>query len=300
MSFFRFPTAAVLALTIFFWGMAPTAHGHGGGHGGGGHGGGGFGGHAGFGFGGHPGFGFGGRGFGFGGFGFPGFGGFGFSGFGFGGLGFSGLGYGGFGFSGLGYGGLGFGGLGYGGLGYGGLGVGGYGFGGYGGFGNCGCMSGYPLYGGVAPVYGGGVAPANGGGTNLPMPNSVRSPSRYVDYYARNANPASPSVIASSASPTRYVDYYARTADSAADNKARLRVSLPADAVLWLNDQRMDRTGSERDFITPHLQKGETYAYQVKARWTQDGKSQEETIEVKVRANKTTAVSLGTSSLAKR
>jgi uncharacterized protein (TIGR03000 family) len=77
-------------------------------------------------------------------------------------------------------------------------------------------------------------------------------------------------------------------------------VALPADAELWLNGQRTQRNGAERDFITPPLQTGQTCAYQVKARWTQDGQPVEETIEVKVRANKTTTVQLGTASLAKR
>jgi uncharacterized protein (TIGR03000 family) len=111
---------------------------------------------------------------------------------------------------------------------------------------------------------------------------------------------APPSAIASGTTPTRYVDYYARKAAPAADNKARLRLTVPADAVVWLNGKRMTRTGAEREFITPQLQKGHTYAYEIKARWTQDGRPQEETIEVKVRANKTTSISLGTSSLAKR
>jgi uncharacterized protein (TIGR03000 family) len=107
---------------------------------------------------------------------------------------------------------------------------------------------------------------------------------------------AAPPTVASGIAQTRYVDYYARNAD----NKARLHLSLPANAELWLNGQRMKGTGPERDFITPPLKEGTTYAYQVKARWTQDGQPLEETIEVKVRANKAATVRLGTSTLATR
>jgi uncharacterized protein (TIGR03000 family) len=203
------------------------------------------------------------------------------------------------GLGGLGYGGLGYGGLGFGGLGYGGMGYGGMGYGG------CGCASAYPIYIGV-PVNGGGNTPANGvntpannGDTQLPVPTKVSSTSRYVDYYARNTKPAAPSATAS-ASGSRYRDYYARNAPSPADNKARLHVQLPADAMLWLNDRQMHRLGAERDFISPELTAGETYVYQVKARWVQDGRSKEETIEVKVRANKTTTVRFDTSALALR
>jgi len=331
MSHYRFLTSIALALMITLSMTALPAHGHGGGHGGGGHGGfghGGFGyggfGHGGFGYGGFHGFGYGGfhgfgygfRGFGFGGFGYPFFGGFGYPGFGFGGLGFGLYGLGGLGFSGWGYGGWGFGGRGLGGWGYGGFGFSGFGFGGYGGFGgfsgacNCCYLNAYPFYGGgIYSLYGGGSVPipvygssmpAIGGGDLLSMPRGVSVRPRYVDYYARNANSTTPSATAGAVSPTRYVDYYARNAGPAGKNKALLRVSLPADAELWLNGKRMTRTGTEREFITPQLQDGETYAYQIKARWTQDGRPQEETIEVKVRANKTTNVRLGESSLAKR
>jgi uncharacterized protein (TIGR03000 family) len=120
-----------------------------------------------------------------------------------------------------------------------------------------------------------------------------------MDYYSRNSTPTAPA-IASGISQTRYVDYYARNADPSADNKARLHVTLPANAELWFNGQRMKCTGPERDFISPQLKEGETYAYQVKARWRQDGQSIQETIEVKVRANKATTVRLGTSTLANR
>jgi uncharacterized protein (TIGR03000 family) len=294
----RFLTSAVLVSMVFFATLVPSAYGHGGhgGHGGFGHGGFGHAGYHGFGYGGYHGFhgfgyGYGYRGFGFGGFGYPFFGGFGYPFFG-------GFGYpffGGFGYPGFGLGGLGYGLYGLGGLGFRGFGYGGYGYGGYGGFSgacNCCCLSIYPAYGsGIYSPY---------GGDPLPMPRTVSSLSRYRDYYARNAHPAAPSTIVSNPSATRYVDYYARNAGRTAENKALLHVSLPADAELWLNGKRMSRTGPERDFITPQLQEGETYAYQVKARWTQDGRSQEETIEVKVRANKTTNVRLGEASLAKR
>jgi uncharacterized protein (TIGR03000 family) len=331
MSRFRFLIMVPFALTITVWAIALPAYGHGGGHGGGGHGG--FG-HGGFGYGGHHGFGYGGfhgfgyHGFGYGGFGYPGFGGLGYGLYGMGGFGLYGMGgfglygMGGFGYGGLGYGGLGYGGLGLGGLMYGGLGYGGlgfrrgFGYGGYGGYGgfsgacNC-CLSAYPVYGGgvyspyggsiAAPAYNGGSVPANGGvDPSLPMPRGVSTSSRYVDYYARHAGPAMPSATTSATSQTRYVDYYARNAPPVSENKALLHVSLPADAELWLNGKRMSRTGAERDFVTPKLQEGETYAYEIKAHWTKDGRPQEETIEVKVHANKTTNVRVGESSLAKR
>lgn len=305
MSRFRFVIAATVSMTIYLGATVPTAYGHGGGggHGGYGHGGYGYGGHHGYGYGGYHGYGYGYHGFGYGYYGYPGFGfgGFGLYGLGgFGLYGFGGPGYGLYGYGGLGYGGFGYGGIGYGGLGIRGIGYGGYGYGGGYGGSSCGCccLNTYPGSGYLAPVPAYGGVPANGG-TTLPFPNKVSSRSSYVDYYARSSTPAAPAALASK-TPTRYVDYYAHNGGAADDNKARLHVTVPADAELWLNGQRMHLTGAERDFLTPPLHKGETYGYQVKARWTQDGQPREETLDVKVRANKTTAVQLGASALAKR
>jgi uncharacterized protein (TIGR03000 family) len=297
MSRYRFSISTALFLSIILWALAPSAHAHGGGHGGGGHGGGGhgfgYGGGHGFGYGGIHGFGYGYgfRGFGFGGFGYPGFGFGGFSGFGLGG-------FSGFGFGGLGYGGFGYGGLGFGGLGFSGFGAGGYGYGGF--YPSCNCcyMSAYSQYGGGILPSSGGFAPANGESTSLPMPNSVNSRTRYVDYYARNARSAPTVVVSTTAA--RYMDYYTRDRGPAAENKARLHVTLPADAELWLNGKQMQRKGADRDFITPQLKPGQTYSYQVKAQWMQEGRTREEAVDVKVRANETTNVQIAASSLAQR
>jgi uncharacterized protein (TIGR03000 family) len=292
----RFHLALSVGLSLA---MTVPALAHGGGHGGhGGYGGFGHGGYGGFGYGGFHGFGFGGyRGFGYGGFGY---GGFGLGGFGLGGLGLGGFGYGGLGYGGFGYGGLGFGGLGYGGFGYGGLGYGGFGYGGYGGYGYGGCECGnlYPIgYNGI----GGSFPAANGS----PLPGYVGNGPRYVDYYTRRAEltPGPALTANSSGRRGRYVDYYARTAEPGAttpnryrtlaqiaDNKALLRVHLPTDAILWLNGQRMTQTGAEREFLSPELEEGATYRYQVKARWQKDGHTVEQTIPVEVHANKTATV----------
>jgi uncharacterized protein (TIGR03000 family) len=252
-----------------------------GGHGGGGHGGG----HGGFG---HGGFGFGGyRGFGYGGFGL--------GGFGYGGFGLGGFGYGGFGYAGLGYGGFGYG---YPGFGYGGYGYGGYPGFGYGGYGYNGCSC---LY---SPGYG-GIGGSFSAGNVSPSPDYVGNGPRYVDYYTRRTEPAPQSALASNDSGRRalYVDYYTRNAEPTettpnryrtvariTDNKARLRIRLPAEAILWLDGQRMTQTGAEREFLSPELEGGVTYRYEVKARWQKEGRAVEQTIPVEVRANQTSTV----------
>jgi len=59
--------------------------------------------------------------------------------------------------------------------------------------------------------------------------------------------------------------YYA----PASDNRARLRVRVPADATVWIDGDPTQQTGPERDFLTPPLEPG-TYTYTLKGRWMQD------------------------------
>ena len=83
-------------------------------------------------------------------------------------------------------------------------------------------------------------------------------------------------------------------------NKARLLLHVPADAVVRLNGQRMRTTGEEREYISPELEEGETYVYDIQVAWTQDGQQREESREVKVRGNNSTTVRFGAASLVKR
>ena len=79
----------------------------------------------------------------------------------------------------------------------------------------------------------------------------------------------------------------------AADSRGHLRVSLPADAVLWFDGEATDQTGAEREFTTPELDPGKTYTYELKARWTLSGRPVEQCLQVEVRPDKTTTVSFG-------
>jgi uncharacterized protein (TIGR03000 family) len=63
--------------------------------------------------------------------------------------------------------------------------------------------------------------------------------------------------------------YSAATADP--DTRAQITVSVPADAEIWINDVKMTVTGSVREYQSPALTPGMRYAYDVRARWTEDG-----------------------------
>lgn len=48
---------------------------------------------------------------------------------------------------------------------------------------------------------------------------------------------------------------------------ALLRVLVPADADLWFDGRPSTRTGAERLFVTPPLESGHGYVYEIRARW---------------------------------
>jgi uncharacterized protein (TIGR03000 family) len=69
------------------------------------------------------------------------------------------------------------------------------------------------------------------------------------------------------------------------DNLAHLLVVVPENAELWFNDTKTSQTGAQREFVSPALTPGKSYTYEIKARWTEDGKPVEQTRSVHVQAN---------------
>ena len=65
---------------------------------------------------------------------------------------------------------------------------------------------------------------------------------------------------------------------------ARVEVHVPDDAQLWFDGQKTTQTGTERFFTSPGLEAGETYVYDVRAVWTQDGKAVDQMKKVTVHA----------------
>jgi len=66
--------------------------------------------------------------------------------------------------------------------------------------------------------------------------------------------------------------------------RAQVEVRLPDNAELWFEGQRLDKMGTVRTFHTPPLERGQKYAYEVRARWKEGGKMVERTCRVVVRA----------------
>lgn len=67
-------------------------------------------------------------------------------------------------------------------------------------------------------------------------------------------------------------------------NAAAIDVKLPAKAQLWFQGQQVRQDGPVRFFESPPLEEGKTYAYKVKAVWTdENGEKVERTRTVQVR-----------------
>jgi uncharacterized protein (TIGR03000 family) len=70
-----------------------------------------------------------------------------------------------------------------------------------------------------------------------------------------------------------------------ADNQARVRVIVPAEARVWFGATLMPESGTVRDFVSPPLTPGEPYTYQIRAQWIDNGREVTETRNVAVTAN---------------
>ena len=65
---------------------------------------------------------------------------------------------------------------------------------------------------------------------------------------------------------------------------AHITVEVPADAQLWLDGQPTKQEGATRRFVTPELTKGENYTYELRVRWTEDGRQVEQTKQIVVQS----------------
>lgn len=68
------------------------------------------------------------------------------------------------------------------------------------------------------------------------------------------------------------------------DRPALLELRVPAEAEVWFNGEKTIQKGDERIFRSPSLPAGKTFQYEVKVRWNKEGKEQEQTRTIPVRA----------------
>jgi uncharacterized protein (TIGR03000 family) len=106
------------------------------------------------------------------------------------------------------------------------------------------------------------------------------------DYgYAPTYLYSSPPVVVASpgAIPTETAD--APSPSDPADGRARVEVLVPADAEVWFNGDPTTQRGAQRHFTSPPLTPGRDYQYEIRARWTEDGRTVDQTRTIVVHAN---------------
>lgn len=69
-----------------------------------------------------------------------------------------------------------------------------------------------------------------------------------------------------------------------AKGTAMLRIMVPPDATLWLEDVKTRQEGAQRYFVTPPLENDLPYAYRLKAAWEAGGKQMEHEKSLVVKA----------------
>lgn len=75
--------------------------------------------------------------------------------------------------------------------------------------------------------------------------------------------------------------------DRTAANKAHILLRVPESAEIWVNGVKTKQTGESRYFYSPPLTPGKKYNYQMRVRWTKEGKPVEETQNILVQAGAT-------------
>jgi uncharacterized protein (TIGR03000 family) len=66
-------------------------------------------------------------------------------------------------------------------------------------------------------------------------------------------------------------------ADSKDETSAAIRVRVPEEAEIWFNNAKTTKRGETRRFVTPPLEDGKRYSYDIRAKWVKDGKTIEQT-----------------------
>jgi uncharacterized protein (TIGR03000 family) len=114
--------------------------------------------------------------------------------------------------------------------------------------------------------------------------------------YAVNSTPYSPNYYYTTpnyaVNSTSYYSGPAAMNGAPADERtALISARVPADAEIWIEEQRMTQTGPDRLYITPRLPNKDTsYYYDVRARWTENGSQVERTQRIRFRAGERVAL----------
>jgi uncharacterized protein (TIGR03000 family) len=78
-----------------------------------------------------------------------------------------------------------------------------------------------------------------------------------------------------------------------ADNRAHIRITLPANAEVRFEGDKTTQTGANRLFVSPPLKAGHNYIYEVKAQWKENGQEVTRDRRITVRAGEVVNVPFG-------
>jgi uncharacterized protein (TIGR03000 family) len=68
------------------------------------------------------------------------------------------------------------------------------------------------------------------------------------------------------------------------DGNMHLTIRVPANAEIWVDGVATRMTGTVRSFVSPVLQAGKEYYYELTARWTENGRDVTQTRRINVAA----------------
>jgi uncharacterized protein (TIGR03000 family) len=130
------------------------------------------------------------------------------------------------------------------------------------------------------------------GGSNGSAGGSYGSAGGY--YVSANDSAAPAGYYTASTPSTATAGYYVETSAAAAPsvNVGYLNVSVPADAKVYLQDQLMTVTGTQRRFVTPELTAGVQHVYTVKVEVVRNGQTVTKTTQATIAAGQEVAVSV--------
>lgn len=77
-----------------------------------------------------------------------------------------------------------------------------------------------------------------------------------------------------------------------ASGPGTIAFNIPENALVWVNNNLLDQTGSERDFTTPALSPGAFGSFRVLVKWTENGEEKSFSQRVTVRAGSRASVTI--------
>jgi uncharacterized protein (TIGR03000 family) len=111
----------------------------------------------------------------------------------------------------------------------------------------------------------------------------------YLGYYNSAAPGGFGPAIGAYYGSTAAEDYYA----SPRKRPVRVNLRVPSDAKISFDGNQTNQTGTMRSFVSPPVDVGPEYAYQIQVQWKHDGKDVTQTRQISVHAGDVINLSVG-------